>query len=992
MEDAAVPIVQAAKETGSETPSVTSTSTSASSSSTRLLVKDPKSHYKLHIHSGAWSLVLGETHVIGSAPELHGSSSSGSWRHTLDLEAADAREQTLNVANLGDLPAVVLRGNDQGVLGSEGTSLDISWSLQLALHRDGLLLRLHAQPSQEVEWAANSEDSAQQPQTRLENISLAWLEVIAGGGAVGSTPPLQTDTSLSSSSFMSWLLRRRRPSVRSEEHSSFLVNGWQSFSFAGALHGAQPQPQPTLRHFSAAFHMGASKPEAIEKDSKALSSDMYGVLRFRKPASDGGDHTGALFAGYLSQRHSFGGVYAPSGIGRPSVLLFSEVEVPFENPERDSIETDWALVQVSSSKGASEEDVDSKSQLQQVEELVASTQVARMIQDYVQVMSTHLAVHPRATPNVGWCSWYCYGPHVNEELMMASLAELHQFSSDGSIPLNLVQLDDGWQSAWGDWTTPHPERFPNGLQPFTTAVRAKGYLPGLWFAPATCVAGSKVMEKHPEWLLRDDRGQPVKCGFTFPGHFLLALDFSHPGARQHIHKVVKTLVEEWGFGYLKCDFLHCAAMPSRNRADPRMSRATALHTLMSIIRKAAGPETVLVGCGAPLGPCVGHVDAMRISADHAPKWLPEVCGTSFFVANDRTNLPSARNMVRNVSNRMLLGSALWQNDPDCVILREEGTEFSVPQAQALASVAAMSAGSMIFSDPPASLSEERQAILEVLLPPLLPTPATPVDIMAKEIPRQLQTSLAPSQPAAKALGKWQLLAFFNWQGAPTGGCACGRSPTGKRLPASAGGRRRLDSDDSLLEEDQDEDAASVMNRRRSGSCCRAGASSSDEEVMFFTDPALAGHGDLSSRQPGRWHLFEFWTSSYMQMEASNILSFSTDDLSLRCGKVFAARAVDPAQPQYIGSNIHISCGREVLLWEFKQEAGRRQLTFILDVRRAVALPKVWLHLPGCPFDTAPRVQPAGPELPQLEYGSESVWSVPLSPLSTEAVSKFSITW
>ena len=34
------------------------------------------------------------------------------------------------------------------------------------------------------------------------------------------------------------------------------------------------------------------------------------------------------------------------------------------------------------------------------------------------------------------------------------------------------QLDDGWQSAWGDWLTPHAARFPNGLSPVVDAARS----------------------------------------------------------------------------------------------------------------------------------------------------------------------------------------------------------------------------------------------------------------------------------------------------------------------------------------------------------------------------------------------------------------------------------------------------------------------------------------------------------------------------------------
>eukprot|EP00965_Chrysotila_dentata_P029389 976586-Pleurochrysis_carterae.AAC.1 len=147
---------------------------------------------------------------------------------------------------------------------------------------------------------------------------------------------------------------------------------------------------------------------------------------------------------------------------------------------------------------------------------------------------------------------------------------------------SLVQLDDGWQSEWGDWDTPHPTRFPNGIKIIADAVRTAGMTPGLWLAPAALVARSAIAKRHPEWVLRDARGKPVRCGFTAPGIWLHALDVSHPEALAHVAKVVRTVVTEWGYKYLKCDFLHCAAVRGGVRYDPSVGRAECLARLMKV--------------------------------------------------------------------------------------------------------------------------------------------------------------------------------------------------------------------------------------------------------------------------------------------------------------------------------------------------------------------------------------------------------------------------
>ena len=253
---------------------------------------------------------------------------------------------------------------------------------------------------------------------------------------------------------------------------------------------------------------------------------------------------------------------------------------------------------------------------------------------------------------------------------------------DPNLRLDPVQLDDGWQSAWGDWLTPSSTRFPNGLEPVTAAAAAAGLTAGLWIAPAAMTQGSRLMAEHPEWVLRTPSGAPLKCGWTAPGLWIYALDVTHPGALGYIRSVIRTATRAWGFSYLKLDFLHTAAMPGAVRHDPSVGRAAALHRLMAAVREEAGEDVFVLACGAPLGPCIGHVDALRVSADAATHWLPtgiDLPGTRWFFASDRTNLPAARNMVRNVAVRMPMSGRLWRNDPDCLILREAGADFTLAQ-------------------------------------------------------------------------------------------------------------------------------------------------------------------------------------------------------------------------------------------------------------------------------------------------------------------------
>jgi alpha-galactosidase len=79
---------------------------------------------------------------------------------------------------------------------------------------------------------------------------------------------------------------------------------------------------------------------------------------------------------------------------------------------------------------------------------------------------------------------------------------------------------------------------------------------------------------------------------------------------------------------------------------------------MAVIRETAGPDAYLLGCGAPIIPSVGHVDAMRVSNDIAPHWEHE---------DGDLALGGGRGAVMTGAARAFQHGRLWVNDADCVL-------------------------------------------------------------------------------------------------------------------------------------------------------------------------------------------------------------------------------------------------------------------------------------------------------------------------------------
>jgi alpha-galactosidase len=342
---------------------------------------------------------------------------------------------------------------------------------------------------------------------------------------------------------------------------------------------------------------------------------------------------------------------------------------------------------------------------------------------------------------------------VDEANVMENLASAALLADE--LPLSVIQLDDGYQAAWGDWSIRN-DRFPHSLQWLADRIRGSGFRPGLWLAPLVVERTSLMAHDHPDWLLRDATGRSVKAGLVsdFIGR---ALDTTHPGVEAYLADLAETAVKGWGYEYLKLDFMYAAALQGR-RYNPQMTRAQALRHAYRIIREAVGPDTYLVACGTPLGPAAGLVDAVRIGPDTAPTWAPRVWGVRRLF-RDNPSLPSLRNALRNTACRAWTHGRWWANDPDVLIMRDAGSDLTDDEVLSQVTMAGLSGGLVLLSDDLDTISPERRALVSTLVPPLLDGMDV-LDLFEQEMPEVLLV------PVARAWGRWRLVALFNWSDAP----------------------------------------------------------------------------------------------------------------------------------------------------------------------------------------------------------------------------------
>ena len=299
-------------------------------------------------------------------------------------------------------------------------------------------------------------------------------------------------------------------------------------------------------------------------------------------------------------------------------------------------------------------------------------------------------------PVFGYTSWYRHYQDISEKTLLTDLGGL---LVNDEQKADIFQIDDGYQEAVGDWLQIDYSKFPYELKPVTDKIIEAGLTPGIWLAPFVCEKKSELFRNHPDWLLKDDKGEPVRAGSNWSGSY--ALDIYNEEFRDYLREVFATVTGEWGFRLLKLDFLYAACiLPRRNK-----TRGRVMADGMELLRELAGSAKIL-GCGVPLASAFGMVDYCRIGTDVSPDWNDKA-----YMQLMHRERPSTRNTILNSVFRRQLNGRAFINDPDVFMLRSTDTTMTTEQRRALAEINAMCGGVLFTSDNMAEYGDEQHKLL-----------------------------------------------------------------------------------------------------------------------------------------------------------------------------------------------------------------------------------------------------------------------------------------
>lgn len=302
-----------------------------------------------------------------------------------------------------------------------------------------------------------------------------------------------------------------------------------------------------------------------------------------------------------------------------------------------------------------------------------------------------MGIQPRTDQKIkGYTSWYNYYQNISHKVIARDLNAIVQCGD-----VDIFQVDDGYQTAVGDWLSTDSKKFPFGMQAVADAIHAKGLQAGLWLAPFGAQKDSFLVQKHPGWLVKDKNGRPICVGGNWGGFY--ALDIYNEEARAYIKKVFDTVLRIWGFDLVKLDFLYAASILPRNGK----TRGEIAYDSIDFLRECVGDKKIL-GCGVQMLPCFGKVEYMRIGADMALSWQHNAVRKRMH--REDVSTPNA---IHNSVYRRGLNGRAFLCDPDVFLLRRNNISFTENQQALLAKFIKLF-GSVLFTSDDVSTYGEMQ--------------------------------------------------------------------------------------------------------------------------------------------------------------------------------------------------------------------------------------------------------------------------------------------
>jgi hypothetical protein len=368
----------------------------------------------------------------------------------------------------------------------------------------------------------------------------------------------------------------------------------------------------------------------------------------------------------------------------------------------------------------------------------------KSLEDYASIIGKINQARTNSIVN-GWCNWFYTFDKFNEDEIIHNA----EFAARCLKPYGLeyIQIDEGYQTWHGEWQG--NERFPHGLKWLATKIKSYGLKPGIWISPFVVSDTTAIFKQHPDWFLKNADGSLKRVGpwpdentdwFKYESPKRYGLDITHPGAEKWFTDLIDTIVNNWGFEMIKIDFVAWSVLSAHHFYNPSYTPAQVYRKAFEIIRNTAGDQCHLLDCG-PGNVTAGLINSMRIEYDQNYGYGKDAWKQYFIGPSCSAGAAGKRYFYHNT---------VWVNDADHVCI----DMLSLQQAQAAASLIALTGGNTMSGDRLQTLDVSKLEILKKIFPST-GVNAKPVDLWDSDP----QTVFAAA--VKRDFEEWTVAGFFN---------------------------------------------------------------------------------------------------------------------------------------------------------------------------------------------------------------------------------------
>ena len=386
------------------------------------------------------------------------------------------------------------------------------------------------------------------------------------------------------------------------------------------------------------------------------------------------------------------------------------------------------------------------------------TDYHRELETYGSIIRKLHHARVKAPSLAGWWSWTAFYFGLNQGTALTNAEWLSQNLLD--LGYNFFHIDEGYQYARGEYTTPDAGLFPGGMKLLESKVRALGLSPGIWTAPFEVSDRSWVYENHKDWLVHNAAGNPIHAGYVIAEEKLdplYILDCTHPGAQEYLRQTYRTLARDWGIRYIKMDFMDDSAIEGFYYR-PNTTAMEAQRIGLRVIREAVGEDVLLDKDGSVMLNPVGIVDTGRISQD---------TGHTF---------ESSRDAAAGIAARYYMNRNFFVSDPDAFTVSRQTVDeqewhggkhaLTLDEARVSIALAAVAGGMYEIGDdlPKLGMDPERVALVkneELRNMSRLGRASRPIDLMS-----YAPEDGMPSTFFLQESKRTAILTVFNWTEKP----------------------------------------------------------------------------------------------------------------------------------------------------------------------------------------------------------------------------------